>query len=227
MSNFFRRKTRFLTFLFILTIILTSFAFVSCKRAVDYFSYVSELRNNIFLAEAEDISLRIYSVRKESPYAADGVPREVSARTEIYLTAPEGVADCHIHFLVNGERQGGELSYDNVRSEYYLFLTLDTSAFQTLSCQIRYGEKTYDLDAVSVLDGEEISPETILQTVKTESAELFAAMTDKYGFTGEIYIRLIFEDSPYYYVGVIDRNGGICAHLINAKTGKVLAKRQS
>ena len=119
------------------------------------------------------------------------------------------------------------MSYDNVRSEYYLFLSLDTSELEKLTCQVRYGEKTYDLEALSVLDGTELSPETILQTVKAESGELFTSMTDKYGFTGEIYIRLICEDEPYYYVGVIDRNGGICAHLVNAKTGKVLAKRQS
>ena len=50
-------------------------------------------------------------------------------------------------------------------------------------------------------------------------------MTDKYGFSGEIYLRLIYEDSPYYYVGIIERNGTVHAFLINAQTGKILAKR--
>ena len=53
------------------------------------------------------------------------------------------------------------------------------------------------------------------------------SMTDKYGFTGEIYIRLIYEDAPYYYVGIIDRNGTINAFLLNATSGKILAKRQT
>ena len=52
-------------------------------------------------------------------------------------------------------------------------------------------------------------------------------MTDKYGFTGEIYLRLIYEETAYYYVGIIDRNGNIYAFLVNAQTGKILAKRQS
>ena len=51
-------------------------------------------------------------------------------------------------------------------------------------------------------------------------------MTDKYGFSGEIYLRLIYEDSPYYYVGVINRNSEVNAFLLNAETGKILAKRK-
>jgi hypothetical protein len=51
-------------------------------------------------------------------------------------------------------------------------------------------------------------------------------MTDKYGFTGEIYLRLLYEDAPYYYVGVINRKGEITAFLVNATTGKVLAQRK-
>ena len=52
-------------------------------------------------------------------------------------------------------------------------------------------------------------------------------MTDKYGFAGEIYIRLLYEEAPYYYVGIIDRSGGCNAFLMNAETGKILARRQS
>jgi uncharacterized membrane protein YkoI len=52
-------------------------------------------------------------------------------------------------------------------------------------------------------------------------------MTDKYGFKGEIYFRLIYEGNPYYYIGIINRNGEITAFLINAKTGKTLARRNS
>jgi uncharacterized membrane protein YkoI len=48
----------------------------------------------------------------------------------------------------------------------------------------------------------------------------------KYGFTGEICIRLLYEDAPYYYVGVIGQNGKTTAFLLNGKTGKLLAKRE-
>lgn len=51
-------------------------------------------------------------------------------------------------------------------------------------------------------------------------------MTDEYGFAGEIYLRLLYEDAPYYYVGVVSKGGKTTAFLLNGKTGKLLAKRE-
>ena len=199
----------------------------SCKKEIRYFDYVSELRNNIFLASDEEFSLRIYSVQKESPYSADGVPRETNIRTEIWLVAPSGDRECNVSFEFDGKTQGGEMSYDNVKAEYYLSCNLDISALSSLTCSIRYGETTRELTAKSVLSETTLSPETVLKKLVTAEQALFTSMTDKYGFAGEIYLRLIYEDSPYYYVGVIDRNGKTNAFLINATSGKILARRES
>ena len=204
-----------------------SFAFVGCKKTVRYTDYVSELRSNIFLAKNETLSLRIYSVRKETPYAADGIPQESSQRTEVYLIAPEGDEDCSLTFTVGGKEYGGEMSFDNVRAEYYFYCTLDTSALQEITCKITYGGVESELTATSVRTETTLSPDSVLDGLLNAEKALFDGLTDKYGFAGEIYIRLIFEESPYYYVGVIDRNGNITAFLINGESGKILAKRES
>ena len=201
--------------------------FVSCKKSVDYFSYVSELRDNIFLAESKEFSLRVYSVQKESPYLADGIVQEINTRTELYLLAPTNREPYTIYFSINGEEYGGEMSYDNVKSEYYLFLPLDVSKEKHFTCRLEYQTETLFLEANSVLSNEEIPPKNLLQRLQTENSDLFSSMTDKYGFRGEIYFRLIYEESPYYYVGIINRNGEITAFLVNAKTGKTLARRNS
>lgn len=214
-------------FLVLLLAIALSGNLAACKKSVDYFSYVSELRNNILLAQTERFSLRVYAVEKEYPYAMDGVKRDVSARTEIYLSAPSGTQTCLLAFTVNGAEQSGEMSFDNVRAEYYYSCTLDVSAVKTLEMQITYGKETFTLTAQSVLAEDTLAPKTVLDGLVTAEKTLFEGMTDDYGFAGEIYLRLIYEDSPYYYVGVISRDGKTHAFLINAKTGKVLAKRQS
>lgn len=201
--------------------------FVSCKKEVRYFDYVSELRNNIFLAEADGFSLRAYSVTKESPYLADGVPRETNARTELWLVAPSGDKECNVAFSVDNQSYGGEMSFDNVKAEYYYACPLDVSTLKELVCRIEYGETVVELTAKSVVDESTLAPQTVLQNLVTAESDLFQGLTDKYGFAGEIYLRLLYEDSPYYYVGVIDRNGQTNAFLINAKSGKILAKRQS
>ena len=188
---------------------------------------MSELRSNIFLAQNEDFSLRIYAVEKENPYVPDGIKKETSCRTEVYLIAPSGEKNCELSFSVDGKTYGGEMSFDNVRAEYYYSCTLDISALTELPCEITYGESKVSLTASSVKTPSVISPYYVLQTLIQTEPELFSSLTDKYGFAGEIYIRLLYEDSPYYYVGVMDRNGNSHAFLINAQTGKILAKRQA
>lgn len=232
MNNFFNRKIRFsqkpfTALLGILFALFTIFSLSACKKSVDYNDYVSELRGNIFLAETDGFFLRVYSVLKESPYATDGIPQETSHRTEVYLVAPEGNEVCNLTFTVNGQEYGGEMSFDNVKAEYSLSCTLDTSSADALPCRITYGTQEIELTAESVLRNTTLAPKAVLQSLISTEQELFSSMTDKYGFTGEIYLRLIYEDSPYYYVGIIDRNGNVTAFLINAETGKILAKRQS
>lgn len=199
----------------------------ACKKNIDYFAYISELRNNIFLAQTDEFSLRIYSVTKEHPYVADGIPKETSARTEIYLTLPSGDKTCNLTFTINNQEYGGEMSYDNIKMEYYYSCTLDTSALSSIDCHLTYGDSVADITAISVLKKDTLAPSAILQILQTEETDLFKNMTDKYGFTGEIYLRLIYEEAPYYYVGIINREGGIHAFLINAQSGKILARRQS
>ena len=234
MNSFFNKKASFkgalsclIKILSLLLLFCASLLLIGCKEEIRYADYVSELRSNIFLAETENFSLRVYSTIKESPYIADGIPRETNQRTEFYLLAPEGDKQSQLTFSIDGKEYGGEMSFDNVKAEYYLFCPLDTSKFSEISVCIQYGEERIELQAKSVLNADTLPPFTVLSRLQTEEKTLFSALTDKYGFAGEIYIRLLYEDAPYYYVGVIDRSGNVTAFLINATNGKILAKRQS
>ena len=232
MKNFLRfkryplkKKTAWFATCYALLLIL--FVFCSCKTQIDYFGYVSEFRSNIFLAEKDDFSLRIYAVEKENPYLSDGIKQETSTRTEVYLTAPEGHKDYVLSFTVDGKTYGGDMSYDNVKAEYYYTCTLNIAEQSSIPCVISCKDLTIELNALSVKTETTLSAKHVLESLVTTEEELFSSMTDKYGFVGEIYLRLIFEDAPYYYVGVIDRKGGVNAFLINAQTGKILARRKT
>ncbi|MBQ7369332.1 MAG: hypothetical protein IJW60_06480 [Clostridia bacterium] len=199
----------------------------ACQKKTDYFNYVSELRSNILLDGNASFSLRVYATVKESPYSADGVPRECNERAEFWLVAPSGDKECSLSFDVNGKTYGGEMSYDSVKAEYYYAYPLDISAHTQLSCTVVYDGQIQEFNAKTVLSESTLSPENALKCLVAAQAELFTTMTDKYGFAGEIYLRLLYEDSPYYYIGVIDRNGKTNAFLLNATSGKLLAKRES
>lgn len=214
-------------FLFLTSVLCIFCLFPSCKKKIDPFSYVSELRDNIFLAETENFSLRIYSVIKETPYRADGIKQETTRRTEAHLIAADGSRNYTIGINVNGKVYGGEMSFDNVKTEYYWSCTLDVASLSCIDCVVEYENERVECKANSVLSGKELAPKKILTILQRENPELFSALTDKYGFAGEIYIRLIYEENTYFYVGIIDRNGKIYAFLVNATTGKTLAKRET
>ena len=207
-----------------LLLILTSSA---CTKEINYFNYVSELRSNIFIAKADSFLLRIYAVCKESPYSTDGVPRECFSRLEAYLITPEGNHQTQICLQIENNSYEGEMSYDIVKGEYFTSFSIDVSTQREIPCFVKYGDEKKELTATSILSPNTISPQEALKIVQTEKTELFLSLTDKYGFSGEIYLRLLFEVSPYYYVGVIDRQGNCTAFLMNAETGKILAQKQT
>ncbi len=230
MKSFCVKNRGFLRMIKCFTLLLSALLFLgfsACKNEIRYFDYASEVRSNILLAEADGFSLRAYAVEKEYPYETDGIKRDTSTRAEVYLVAPSGDKTCNISFTVEQNTYGGEASFDNVKAEYYYSCTLDISAVTQICFTIEFGEETKELTAVSVKTEATLSPENALNALISAEGELFQSLTDKYGFAGELYLRLIFEEKPYYYVGVIDRNGNTTAFLINAETGKVLAKRQS
>jgi hypothetical protein len=194
---------------------------------VDYFSYVAELRSNLFVYKDERFLLRVHAVRREQPYIADGIARESVPLCEIFLTAPSGDKETEIYFTVNDKKYGGDMSYDGVKAEYFFSCTLDISTLSQLQFSLTYGDETFEFIAQSVVDDSVLTPRRIIDNLTADYKPLFERLTDNYGFQGEIHIRLIYEDSPYYFVGVIERNGKSTAFLLNAVTGKVLARRDS
>lgn len=201
--------------------------FSSCKAQTDYFSRVSENRSNIFLCGTENFSLKIYAATRENPYVADGVPREPVPKTEVFLTAAETTEAPVIALAVNGREYGGDMSFDNAKTVYYYSCTLDSSECVSIPVRVTYKGTTVETNAVSVKTETTLSPRAALETVLKSESEKINSMTDKNGFAGEFYIRLICEDELYYYVGIVDRNGKILSLLLNAESGKILAKRES
>ena len=171
--------------------------------------------------------MRAYSVKKESPYSADGTPREINTLCQVYLTAPSNVETYQISFHVKDKEYGGEMSFDNVKTQYYFSCSIDVDHLPFIEFTLSYKEQTVLLKAETIKTDDTITPKKALEFVRIGEPALFKKMTDKYGFTGEIHIRLLYEDAPYYYVGIIGRDGKTTAFLLNGETGKILAKRES
>lgn len=214
----------------IFVIVATGFCFFlpifKNATALDYFDYISELRSNILISETNQYSLKVYAVEKEYPYFADGIKRETTARAEIYFTAPSGDKPCKISFLLNGKKHEGEASYDNVKAEYFLSDPADFSSIEALDFNISYGEESFSMTAKTIKTDKTLSPRQALTKLQENAPSVFETLTSENAFVGEIYLRLISEDAPYYYIGLIEKNGNIQAYLLHSENGKILAKRE-
>lgn len=217
---------RLLSLLCLPVLFLAIIGLSSCKKQTDYFSYVSECRSDIFTCEGDGFSLKMYAVSREQPYLSDGVKRECTQKAEAFLTTDRTQETFSIGFIVGEKEYGGEMSFDNARTEYYFSCTVDISSLRSIPVKICYGGTVYETNAINVRTETAFSPEKILQTVLQSEHTLIENMTDRNGFCGEFYIRLIYEDGLYYYVGIIGTDQKTHALLLNAETGKILARRE-
>ena len=184
------------------------FCCTACKKSkLDLFDSVSELRDNVLIAQNGDVYLQIYSVVRETPYLADGVRRELSRFSEFHITAPATYNRVDISFETDGKRYGGDTSYDNVKSEYFYSCGVDLANERALSVTLVCGGNEMTLTANSVLTETTVTPKRALNALYRAEKDRFDSLTDKYGFAGEIRIRLIYEEIPYFYMGIIDKNG--------------------
>ena len=191
-------------FLFTAIVICLCAVFLGgCKKEVDYFNYVSEKRDNIYLYSDDNIEIKVYSLERENPYSADGIKGDITSLCEVYVRLPKNYDEVEIK--VGGVE--GEMNYKAVT--------------------LTYDNKSTDYTAASVLYDGVISCRDAVKCVIEHANDLFKSLTDGKIFTGEIYVRLLFDDGCYYYVGVCDRNKKITAFLVDGERGKVIASHEN
>lgn len=215
-----------LIFVFISSIFLfaCAFGFSGCNQEICLADYVSEYRNNLFLHNENGISIKAHSVQKEYPYIADGYKGDMSQRVEFFITVPSGIETCGLRFTAGGKEYGGDASYDNVKQQFYFSCAADLTGAGSLAVNLTLNDTESEFTLSSVAT-DVLTLEQVLECVFEQEKDLLKSLQNKKEFLGELYIRLLYEDAPYFYVGVVDRNGKITAFLLDGKTGKVLAKR--
>lgn len=219
---------RFLVFFGLIgCLFLSLLSLTACKSKIDYFAYLSENRSNILVAEGEDYRLKIYAVDKEYPYCTDGFIGEVTSRAEIYLSVKNGGDTCRIAFKHDGHDVEGEMSYDSVTGEYFFSCAANIKEATQLTVDLQHGENKWQTNALTVKDQNTLSSKQVLTSLLEKSKSTFDALTKEKTFEGEIYLRLIYESAPYYYVGITGRDKKTTAFLIDAVSGNILATKQN
>lgn len=201
----------------------TMLAFLcGCKKSVDYSAYVSEKRTDIYLYSDDGPEIKIYLSEKETPYCADGIKGEMTSLCEIFVKLPKNYEEVNV--TIDGVQS--EMSYRAVENDYYLSLSNCGISGQSATVTLSYGEENKDYTALSVRDDGVMTCENAVKCVTEHNPDLFSSLTENGIFKGEIFVRLLYDEGCYYYVGVCDRDKNINAYLVDGVRGKIIANKQ-
>ena len=204
-----------------LSTFLVLILFGGCKKGVNYLDYVSEERSNIYLYSDDEVQIKIHIARRESPYSTDGIRGEMSDFCEIFVTLPKNYDEVDIS--VGGIE--GQMNYKAVENCYYLSSGA-TITGDKATVTLTYNGESKEYSAVSVLYDGVITCTDAVKCAIDYDTDLFKSLTNRDIFLAEIYVRLLYDDGCYYYVGVCDRNKKITAYLIDGERGTVIATKE-
>lgn len=202
----------------------------ACEDKTDYFSYVSELRTNIYTAENQDVSISIYCGAQESPAIFDGVKNdtrltlcvkaifteEPSQNTTVTVSYDDKEYVIPIEFHPVKRALAGKTEVSTLPTEKQIQLT------------VNYGETSFSLTAVSKLNDDTITYTDALSIAAKNASEFIKENTVSGILQAEITVRLLVEnDKNYYFVGFITEEGLKKAYLIDGTSGEIVATKDN
>lgn len=208
--------------LFTAGLLISALTLSGCSKSVKYSDYISEKRTDIYLYEGDDTKIKIYCSQREQPYAADGIKGDVSDFIEIFVSLPKNPETLE----VDAEGLGGEMNYRAVENDFYLSFTAQPFKEGNITVKLDCDGKTSEYTAQSVKSGALITCEQALNCVIDHDKSLFSSLTDGNLFAGEIYVRLLYDNGCYYYVGVCDRQKNMNAYLVDGERGKIITSKK-
>ena len=197
------------------------FFLCGCKREVNYLNYVSEKRSYIYLYSDDEIEIKIHIAERETPYSTDGIKGDISDFTEIFVYLPRNYDEVDISVC----QIEGQMNYRAVENCYYLSSS-DNISGDKVAVKLTFGDESKEYNAVSVLYDGVITCEEAVKCAIDHDSNLFKSLTNKDIFLGEIFVRLLYDEGCYYYVGVCDRNKKITAFLVDGERGTIIATKE-
>ncbi|MGN0812426.1 MAG: hypothetical protein ACI4MQ_02835 [Candidatus Coproplasma sp.] len=195
----------------------------SCNKKVDYTSYVSENRREVYLCKEDNYELKIFCSDRETPFCQDGVKGDMTTVCEVYYkcnTSPSCV-------VAEVESFSGEMSYMSVSNSFYLSFSANLNGEESLTVKLTVDGKESEINVRNVFETGTIDWKSALNGVIEYDRDRFENLTQRNRFLGEIGVRLIYDDGCYYYVSVCDRERNVKAYLVDGKSGRIITERES
>ena len=212
---------------FILLFCLTNiFTFSGCEKTDPLIESVTELRQNLYEGTGETLKLK-------AGYGFNLKSQKSDEQKQYYLTikilnpAKEntGYMVCFTHEEVEYKK---EFEFNPITSNYSVSFEIDNFSLKEFTVSITFGSNKEEILLKCVVPDGTITYQTALKRLREQQSNLLSNYIDENGnYNVEICARIIVKDgTPYWYIGLTDKNGVIRALLIDGLNGEVLAVKQ-
>ncbi len=205
-----------------LAAVLGAAALPGCSRTPDYTRYISEKRSAVYFYKDDTADISVHCVSREQPYNADGICGDMCDLIEIFVKLDPSPDNVEIAL----EGYSGEMNYEAVNQRFTVSYSAPAFEADSLDITLNFGGKPNTYRVLSAADSGTLTCEQALEYAVEYDGELFDSLTRRGEFEGEIYVRLLYDEGCYYYVGVCDRNKNITAYLLDGGIGKVIATKK-
>jgi len=210
--------------------LLVMIFFTACRPAFERFQHlISELRDNVFIAESENYSVYILSGRREEPFIMDGHAGTMRDYTLITLEPKTCLQTHTFKAVINGTEYSGQFVAHPFAKSFSAEIAVAARGAH-IALTVLCGGTEETLNAVSVLTENMISAEKAVEIAEKKLRDSIDMFRANGTLQCEIYVRLManpIDNSGgyYWYVAFIGANQTIFAVLIEPVTMQILAIR--
>lgn len=213
----------------IIALAMSALSLFACKTKIDYFSYVSDLRKDVFVGENELFGVTVWAGARETPYASDGIRNETSLNLTIKVVCKKETGDKITATVAYNENEyTRDLSFHPVKSAMSTSFDVKVLPEKQLTVKLDYGEESSTLTLDSALSDDTVPYTVALEKAADHCADFINRHTEKGNLKAEISVRLLAENgNNYYYVGFTATDGEKKTVLIDGENGSVLAEKDN
>jgi len=204
-------------------------ALCGCNGKPDYYSYVSDLRKDIFVGENDLFGVVVWAGARENPYASDGVKNPTKLNLTIKVTQKSETGDKITAEIAYDEyRFVKELSFHPVKFAMASSFDVNVLPEKQMTVKLIYGDQSTELTLTSALNENTVAYSKALDSACNYCGDFIKRHTKKGKLEAEITVRLLAENgNNYYYVGFVGADGEKKSVLLDGENATVLADKDN
>ena len=204
-------------------------AVISCKAEVDLSYYVSQLRENVYACEVDNLKITVYPEKRETPFIADSYVGKLKNQLIVRIDSQTlAIDDAEITLSYDKITVGGSFSYSPIGGKYVCVIDVEELPNSgSINAVIKYSGKESNAVLQSVVNSDSISAKDVINSVKKHDSNTVEKLFNSGKVEAEIHVRIMSDGNRnYYYVGFVCKDVTY-AYLVDGKTGEILAKKSN